>query len=106
MRKARFIFMLMISCLLLNVFPASAGEWVQNEDEKWQYIDDDGEYVTGWQDIDEQRYYFDEDGIRKEDYWKKYKGSWYYLGEDGVMVTDAWVDNYYIDKEGKKVKQR
>lgn len=104
--KVFLTLIMVITCLLLNVFPAMAGEWQQTEDEQWQYIQDDGTKATGWLDLDGDRYYLDEDGNRKSNFWLKDDGGWYYLDEDGVLVTDAWVDNYYVDEDGRMEKKR
>lgn len=104
--KTGIFLMLFISCLLLNVCPAFAGEWQQTEDKKWQYIEDDGSAAIGWFELENKTYFFDDNGIRKDDYWLKDKGNWYYFDENGIMAVDTWVDNYYVDKSGKKVKQR
>lgn len=105
-RKACITLALTLASLLLNIFPAMAGEWVQTENEQWQYIQDDGSKATGWLELDGKRYYLDENGNRKCDYWHKEDGYWYYLDEDGVMVQDAWVDNYYVDETGRFEKKR
>ncbi len=104
--KTGLALVLTITCLLLNVIPAMAGEWHQTEEEQWQYIQDDGTKVTGWLELDGDRYYLDSKGNRKSDYWLKDNGDWYYLNEDGVMAVDTWVDNYYVDKAGKLDKIR
>ncbi len=97
---------LTISCSLLSTFPVSAGEWQQHDHDKWQYIQDDGTKATGRLEIDDEYYYFDENGDRREDYWLKDDGSWYYFGEDGAMVTESWVDNYYVNEDGQMEKKR
>lgn len=97
---------LTISCLLLGAFPALAGEWQKTEEDQWQYIQDDGEPAVGWLELEGKRYYLDENGCRKCEYWQKDDGAWYYLDEDGVLVTDSWVDNYYVGEDGKMEKKR
>lgn len=94
------------ACLLLGAFPSMAGEWIETEDEEWQYIQDDGTPATGWLEVDDETYYLDEDGNRKSNYWLKYEGDWYYLDEDGVLASDTWVDNYYVDEDGRMEKKR
>ncbi|MDD3252694.1 MAG: hypothetical protein PHV18_09055 [Lachnospiraceae bacterium] len=107
-QKKRIAFVLTIACILLCSFPAMAGEWKQNGEEQWQYIQDDGTKATGWLELDGDRYYLDADGIRQSNRWIKDKsrGAWYYLDEDGVMATDTWVDNYYVDENGRYEKKR
>lgn len=105
-RKTGLTLVLTITCLLLSAFPAMAGEWHKTAEDQWQYIQDDGSLATGWLEIDDQRYYLDENGNRKSDYWLKDDGAWYYLDEDGVMAADTWVDNYYVDETGRFEKKR
>lgn len=97
---------LSITCLLLTIFPSFAGEWKKTEEDQWQYIQDNGAPAVGWLELDGKRYYMDENGNRKSEYWQKDGGAWYYLGEDGVLVTDQWVDNYYVGEDGKLEKKR
>lgn len=104
--KTGFTLVLTITCLLLSTFSSMAGEWVQTEEDQWQYIQDDGTKATGWLELDGDRYYLDSKGNRKSDYWLKKDGCWYYLDEDGVMASDTWIDNYYVDKTGKLEKIR
>ena len=104
--KLSLILFLTISCLFLTTFPSLAGEWQQTEEDQWQYIQDNGEPAVGGLELDGKRYYLDENGCRKCEYWQKDDGAWYYLDEDGVLVTDAWVDNYYVGEDGKLEKKR
>lgn len=104
--KTNLTLILTISCLFLSAFPSLAGEWLQTEDDQWQYIQDDGKPAVGWLELDGKRYYLDENGYRKSEYWQKDKGAWYYLDEDGVLVTDDWVDNYYVGEDGKLERKR
>ena len=105
-KKIGILFAMITFCLLLNVFPAMAGEWHKTGEDQWQYMKDDGSKATGWLEIDGNRYYFDENGNRKSDYWLKDDGSWYYLDEDGVMARNTWVDNYHVDNSGRFEKKR
>lgn len=104
--KTGLTLVLTITCLLLSAFPVMAGEWVETEEDQWQYIQDDGTKATGWLELDGERYYLDSKGNRKSDYWLKDDGAWYYLDEDGVMAADTWVDNYYVDETGRFEKKR
>lgn len=107
MKKTLFrTIILSVFCMLLASFPAFAGEWIEETDDQWRYIEDDGSYATGWLDIDDERYFFDEDGYRQDDVWKKEGRYWYYLQEDGTMAANTWVDNYYVDETGRFEKKR
>jgi|GEM_PF-1081086 len=105
-QKAGLTLALTLTCLILNAFPALAGEWQKTGNEQWQYIQDDGTKATGWLELDGKNYYLDKNGNRKSDYWLKDDGAWYYLDENGEMVTNAWVDNYYVDEYGRYEKKR
>ncbi|WP_432631067.1 hypothetical protein [Brotaphodocola sp.] len=66
--------------------------------------------ATGWVEEDGQWYYYDKDGNRVEDEWKKSGDNWYWLDseENGAMATDKIVedddDTYYVDANGVMVK--
>ena len=66
--------------------------------------------ATGWVEEDGQWYYYDKDGNRVEDEWKKSGDNWYWLDseENGAMATDKLVedddDTYYVDANGVMVK--
>ena len=61
-----------------------------------------GSPVTGWQEIDGNTYYFEEDG-KAAVAWQTFDGDTYYFGWDGVMVT-GWQTlsgtKYYFDLDG------
>lgn len=65
----------------LTAFAAKAG-WVE-EDGALRYKDSDGYYLT--------------------DCWKKKDGDWYYLDENGSTAHSAMIDEYYVNKDGKRV---
>ena len=66
--------------------------------------------ATGWVEEDGQWYYYDKDGNRVEDAWKKSGDNWYWLDgeEGGAMATDKLVeddnDTYFVDANGVMVK--
>ncbi len=66
--------------------------------------------ATGWVEEDGQWYYYDKDGNRVEDDWKKSGDNWYWLDseEGGAMATDKLVedddDTYYVDSNGVMVR--
>ena len=59
--------------------------WVQKEDVLY-YKDFHGKYVSGWQTIDAEKYYFHDDHSMGRS-WQVIGGKAYYLGEDGAMRT-------------------
>ena len=65
--------------------------------------------ATGWVEEDGQWYFYDKDGNRVEDEWKKSGDNWYWLDseENGAMAVDKLVedddDTYYVDGNGVMV---
>ena len=65
--------------------------------------------AQGWVEEDGTWYYYDKDGNRVEDEWKKSGDNWFWLDseEGGAMATDMLVedddDTYYVDANGVMV---
>jgi len=63
--------------------------------------------ATGWVEESGEWYYYDKDGVRVEDEWKKSGDSWYWLDseENGAMAMDKLIEDgdnyYYVDSTGK-----
>ena len=66
--------------------------------------------ATGWTEEDGQWYYYDKDGNRVEDDWKKSGDNWYWLDseEGGAMAVDKLIEDddnhYYVDSNGAMVR--
>ncbi len=66
--------------------------------------------ATGWVEEDGVWYFYDKDGNRVEDEWKKSGDNWYWLDseEGGAMAIDKLVedddDTYYVDSNGVMVR--
>ncbi len=66
--------------------------------------------ATGWVEEDGTWYFYDKDGNRVEDEWKKSGDNWYWLDseEGGAMASDKLVDDddnyYYVDSNGVMVR--
>ncbi len=66
--------------------------------------------ATGWVEEDGTWYYYDKDGNKVEDEWKKSGDSWYWLDseEDGAMAVDKLIEDgdntYYVDANGTMVR--
>ena len=66
--------------------------------------------ATGWVEEDGTWYFYDNDGNRVEDTWKKSGDNWYWLDseEGGAMAIDKLVDDdddtYYVDSNGVMVR--
>lgn len=82
--------------------------WVDDE----YYVDQNGIMVTGnwlqvndpYSDQEVSWYYFNTNGKKTRDGWKKIGNKWYYFDEDGLMKT-GWVDEnqYYTMDNGEMV---
>ena len=65
--------------------------------------------AQGWVEEDGTWYYYDKDGNRVEDQWKKSGDNWFWLDSEngGAMATDKLVDDdgdtYYVDGNGVMV---
>lgn len=66
--------------------------------------------ATGWVEEDGVWYYYDKDGNKVEDEWKKSGDSWYWLDseEEGAMAADKLIEDgdntYYVDSNGTMVR--
>ena len=66
--------------------------------------------ATGWVEEDGVWYFYDKDGNRVEDEWKKSGDNWYWLDseEGGAMAIDKLVEDdnniYYVDSNGVMVR--
>lgn len=69
---------------------------------KWKYYDL-GKLATGWQEVDNNIYYFDNSGIMQTG-WLHIDEKWYYCDPSGHMKTGWMLQNnkwYYFDPSGK-----
>ena len=73
---------------------------------KSYYFDAEGEMVTGWQTINDHKYYFDDDGVMHADEWAELDGGKAYLSSSGSALV-GWLDLdgdvYYFDGDCKMV---
>ncbi len=66
--------------------------------------------ATGWVEEDGVWYFYDKDGNRVEDAWKKSGDNWYWLDseEGGAMAIDKLIEDgdetYYVDSNGVMVR--
>ena len=59
-------------------------------------FDKNGYMLTGWQQLENEYYYFNQSG-------KMIKNAWqgnYYLQENGVMAKDCWIGSRYVNSNG------
>ena len=70
--------------------PLSSGADVGWKKENGQTVFyQNGKKVTGWQEMEGNRYYFTEDGYLVTG-WLQLEDGWYYLGKDGIQQT-GWI---------------
>jgi glucan-binding YG repeat protein len=66
--------------------------------------------AQGWAEEDGTWVYYDKDGDRVTDTWKKSGTQFFYLNWDGEMATSTLIeddsDKYYVDENGAKVTNR
>ncbi len=79
--------------------------WVQNADGTWNYLNAEGNKVTGWLQSPASGlwYYMDANGVMMSNGWINDNGTWYYLTESGAMKT-GWLNDrgtwYYLQANG------
>ncbi len=63
--------------------------------------------ATGWTEEDGTWCYYDNNGDRVTDTWKKSGDHWFWLNEDGEMATETLVeddgDYYYVNESGARI---
>ena len=67
--------------------------WNETHD---MYTKEDGSFAIGWQEIDQEMYYFNESGILQCDQWIDN----HYVGFDGKMAKNQWINDRYVDDNG------
>ncbi len=71
----------------------------------WYYFDEDGNQAYGWQTINDKWYYFNKWG-RMSIGWTFISGNWYYFDSEGSLDTGFTTidqNTYYFDASGKMV---
>ena len=60
--------------------------------------------ATGWAEENGEWVYYNNDGSKATDVFKKSGNNWYWLDENGDMATDTLVEvddeHYYVDENG------
>lgn len=79
------------------------GKWYPNNG-SWYFAKNSGEYVKGWNIIDNKWYCLGSDG-KMESGWINYNGKWYYCYPgSGTMAVNTTVDGFKIDSMGVSTK--
>lgn len=86
---------------------SSMAYWIEEENGK-KYTMVDGSFAVGFQNIDEQFYYFDADGyLLTGKFYVEAEDSYYFADENGVVLYGAILHEgqfYYANEEGKLQK--
>ncbi|MBR5496043.1 MAG: N-acetylmuramoyl-L-alanine amidase family protein [Oscillospiraceae bacterium] len=73
--------------------------WQQIDNNRYRFDENGAAFVDGWfEDFDGKWYYFDKDGVLAQSQWLDLDGKWYYFAGDGVMLQNQWSeieDNWY-----------
>lgn len=91
-----------------NKFLRYDGTYVKNEfvlsKTDLYYFDEEGNKVTGWEVINDNKYYFNPDGIMQKGMWKETPNATYYLSSKGPVLT-GWQEikgaTYYFNQDGE-----
>lgn len=108
------LILLAVCGTLVGIFWDPIIDWLPIDQSGWDvldnggqcYLDEDGDPITGWQELDGNIYYFDPDSFAMQIRWIDLADGRYYLGEDGIRRTD-WqtIDGkrYYLGENGAMV---
>ncbi len=92
-----FVVMLALTTMAIS----ASAEWSKDGT---KYTDENGKAVTGWQTIEDSKYYFNSKGVKSVGWLTMKNGSKYYFDKDGKMLT-GWQNidkvKYYFSKSGK-----
>ena len=96
---------------LIGVFWDPILDWLPIDQSGWDvlenggrcYLDEDGDPVSGWQELDGNTYYFDPETCAMQIRWLQLDDGRYYLGDDGIKRT-GWQTilgcRYYLGQTG------
>lgn len=81
-----------------NSIPTTTG-WVQNSDNTWNYILENGIKKTGWLNNNGTWYYLNSEGTMQTG-WINDNGTWYFCNTSGAMLSDTTIDGYQLGSNG------
>ena len=103
--------LLAVGGTLVGVFWDPIIDWLTIDQSGWDvldnggqcYLDEDGDPISGWQELEGNIYYFDPESFAMQIRWVNLEDGRYYLGDDGVRRI-GWqtIDGqrYYLGDEG------
>lgn len=86
-----------------NIGMAKSNELIRLNGDDY-LVGNDGNYMIGFQSVEGERYYFDEDGTMVKGEWRKVGDDWFYLTDKGNVARGSWVlgnKEYYFDGIGR-----
>ena len=83
---------------VIDALPIDQSGW-KTEDEGIYYLNEKGDPLTGWQDIDGKRYFFDRESGAMCTGWVADEGKMFYLDENG-NITPGWFEYRYFHEDG------
>ena len=112
MRKSVKILLTILLSLVLTLALAAGGwYWYDTHVDRggwaesqgiYYYKDFRGKPVSGWQEIDGNRYYFSPEDCSMATYWQEVDGKRYYFSGDGTLDTGFWDiggQRYYLEPD-------
>jgi len=90
MKKKLFLLLAIAGIMLCSIFPAYAGQWVQNETGWWYDMQDGTWPAAAWKWIGGKCYYFDQDGYCYMNPGRPTPDG-YYVDSTGAWVVDGVV---------------
>lgn len=93
MKKQTQMFAVMSAAAFMALLPSFAGQ------PQTAYAAE-----CGWTEEDGSMVYYDEDGELLTDTWRKEGNDWIYLNEDGYISKSQKIDEFYVDADGKMVR--
>ena len=95
-----------LGAVLILMKQPSYAAWVHRDDGTVSYQNEDGKEVTGFQEIDGKRYYFDNKGnLQTGKFYVQDEDAYYYSDENGIISSGGIVtvkDGFYsVDESGK-----
>ena len=103
--------LLLIGGTLVGIFWDPIIDWLPIDQSGWDvldnggqcYLDEDGDPITGWQELEGNIYYFDPESFAMQIRWLELEEGRYYLGDDGIKQT-GWQTigglRYYLGEDG------